>query len=291
LGSTSLSKSFTVTAGAGVLVVVLLDKGTSSTPSGVAPSTLNWNGQTLTRAVTTVDSGSVYRDASIYYVYTPSAGTANITGNLTAIPTCTYLEAYTLSGVNTNVVPLTGAANSVSGTNLAFTVTATANSWVTVGGVLGAYGVAGTVVTGTGGNAGGVYYGNDTSADNCAFAFGYLSGLSGGVDAIAYTWNLTGRTPTANAFVAAAFSPAQIIVPLSSPLITSISLSGTTLSLSAANGTAGGNWILLQSSDLTLPLSQWQTNTTGNFDGSGNLSTNIVNTTTNYQKFYLIKVQ
>ncbi|HTB84169.1 MAG TPA: hypothetical protein VK742_10990 [Candidatus Sulfotelmatobacter sp.] len=291
LGSTSINKSFTVTTGASVLVVVLLDKGTSSTPSGVAPTTLSWNGQTLTRAINTVDTGSIYRDASIYYVYSPPAGTANITGTLTATPTCTYMEAYTLSGVNTNAAPLTGAANSVSGTNLAFTVTATANSWVTVGGVLGAYGVAGTVVAGTGGSAGGVYYGNDTSGDNCAFAFGYLSGLSGGSDTIAYSWNLTGRTPTANAFVGAVFSPAQINLPLSSPLITSISLSGTTLSLSATNGTAGGNWILLQSSDLTLPLSQWQTNTTGNFDGSGNLSTNVANTATNYQKFYLIKVQ
>ena len=43
LGSTSISKSFTVTAGANVLVVVLLDKSSSAT--GVAPTTLNWNGQ------------------------------------------------------------------------------------------------------------------------------------------------------------------------------------------------------------------------------------------------------
>jgi hypothetical protein len=71
----------------------------------------------------------------------------------------------------------------------------------------------------------------------------------------------------------------------------SINLSGTTLSISATNGTVGGSWILLQSSDLTLPLSQWQTNLTGNFDGSGNLSTNIVNTATNRQEFYILKVQ
>jgi hypothetical protein len=38
-------------------------------------------------------------------------------------------------------------------------------------------------------------------------------------------------------------------------------------------------------------LSQWQTNLTGNFDGSGNLSTNIANTATNLQEFYILKVQ
>jgi hypothetical protein len=88
----------------------------------------------------------------------------------------------------------------------------------------------------------------------------------------------------------------QIIVgnaplPPSTPKVTHIGLSGTTLSLSAANGTAGGVWILLQSTNVALPLSQWQTNTAGNFDGGGNLSTNIANTATNLQEFYILKVQ
>src|SRR5580698_10012880 len=46
--STNLSMPFTVTSGANVLVVTLLDK--ISTSGGVAPTTLSWNGQTLTRA-------------------------------------------------------------------------------------------------------------------------------------------------------------------------------------------------------------------------------------------------
>jgi len=212
---------------------------------------------------------------------------------LTATPACTYSEAYTLSGVNTSAVPLTGAANSVSGTNLTFTVTnVPTDSWAAVGGVLGAYGVNGVAVTGTAGNASGVYYGNDTSADNCAFAFGYLSGLSAGTDTIQYTWNLTGRIPTANAFVGAVFGPGAIIIgPAYSPQITNISLDGTTLSVSGTNGTANGSWILLQATNVTLPLSQWQTNCAGDFDRSGNLSTNILNTATNRQEFYILKAQ
>jgi hypothetical protein len=47
----------------------------------------------------------------------------------------------------------------------------------------------------------------------------------------------------------------------------------------------------LQSTNVALPLSQWQTNRAGTFDGSGNLSTNIVNTATNGQEFYILKAQ
>jgi alpha-D-xyloside xylohydrolase len=76
-----------------------------------------------------------------------------------------------------------------------------------------------------------------------------------------------------------------------SPRITNIGLTGTQLSLAAANGTPNGSWALLQSTNLSLPLSQWQTNVTGTFDGSGNLSTNLINTATNFQQFYILKIQ
>jgi hypothetical protein len=85
----------------------------------------------------------------------------------------------------------------------------------------------------------------------------------------------------------------QIIVgnaPPPPPRISNISLTGTALSLSVTNGAAGGPWILLQSTNVALPLSQWQTNITGTFDGSGNLSTNLPNTATNLQEFYRFKV-
>jgi|ERR1017187_4319282 hypothetical protein len=75
------------------------------------------------------------------------------------------------------------------------------------------------------------------------------------------------------------------------PHITSIRLSGTSLSISATNGSTGGSWTLLQSTNLALPLSQWQTTCAGNFDGNGNLSTNIANTTTNGREFYILKAQ
>jgi len=66
-------------------------------------------------------------------------------------------------------------------------------------------------------------------------------------------------------------------------------VSGTTLSLNATNGSANGTWTLLQSTNIAVPFSQWQTNRTGSFDGSGNLSTNIANVVTNSQAFYVLK--
>ena len=92
------------------------------------------------------------------------------------------------------------------------------------------------------------------------------------------------------ALVEAIFSPPVAIIPPSSPQIMGIGVSGLALSISATNGTAGGSWTLLQSPDLAWPLSQWQTNCAGAFDGNGNLSTNIVNTATNGQQFYILKV-
>jgi hypothetical protein len=81
------------------------------------------------------------------------------------------------------------------------------------------------------------------------------------------------------------------VVAASTPHIIGINVSGTTVSLSATNGTPGGPWTLLQSTNVAVPLNQWQTNTTGNFDGSGNVSTIIPNTVTNGQEFYIFKVQ
>jgi hypothetical protein len=90
--------------------------------------------------------------------------------------------------------------------------------------------------------------------------------------------------------VMAATSAQAGFQPASPPHIVGINLGGTSLSISATNGAAGGSWTLLQSTNLMLPLSQWQTNCTGNFDSDGNLSVSITNPATNGQEFYILKV-
>jgi hypothetical protein len=74
------------------------------------------------------------------------------------------------------------------------------------------------------------------------------------------------------------------------PVITSIAVSGPTLTITANNGPANGEFVLLQSANVTLPLAQWTPVLTNSFDGSGNLtlSTNVVNPG-NVQDFYTLR--
>jgi fibronectin-binding autotransporter adhesin len=73
------------------------------------------------------------------------------------------------------------------------------------------------------------------------------------------------------------------------PRLTGLSLTGTTLTISATNGANSGQYTLLQSTNLATPLSQWQTNRVLTFDANGNLTTNLVDVATNGQTFYILK--
>ena len=76
---------------------------------------------------------------------------------------------------------------------------------------------------------------------------------------------------------------------VSTPSFNSVVLSGTSLVVSGTNGTAGTSYEVLTSTNLALPLSQWTTNASSQFDGSGNFSfTNNVNPNSR-QQFYLLK--
>jgi hypothetical protein len=111
-------------------------------------------------------------------------------------------------------------------------------------------------------------------------------------NATAFPLNFPALYGTTATSASGAIKVGNVVVPPSIPQITSIQVGGAGgLNLSATNGTPGGAWALLQSTNVALPLSQWQTNATGTFDGSGNLSTNILNTATNTQEFYILKVQ
>jgi len=73
------------------------------------------------------------------------------------------------------------------------------------------------------------------------------------------------------------------------PQFTAISVNGTTLNVSATNGSNGGQYVLLSTTDLTKPLNQWTPILTNNLDGGGNLnlSTNILNPAVGHQFFML----
>jgi autotransporter-associated beta strand protein len=73
------------------------------------------------------------------------------------------------------------------------------------------------------------------------------------------------------------------------PVITGISINGTTLTITATNGESGAQFILLGSTNLLLPINQWTPMLTNKFNGSGNLnlSTNIVNPSVP-KEFYIL---
>jgi hypothetical protein len=74
--------------------------------------------------------------------------------------------------------------------------------------------------------------------------------------------------------------------------ITSINVSGPTLTLKAANGSTNGVYYLLTSTNVKTPLNQWTRVLTNQFDGNGNLnlSTNIINPT-DVQRFFILQMQ
>jgi uncharacterized repeat protein (TIGR03803 family) len=73
------------------------------------------------------------------------------------------------------------------------------------------------------------------------------------------------------------------------PLITSISVSGTTLNLTATGGVPYGAYTLWESSNVATPVADWTSAVTGTFDNNGNLnlSTNIVSPG-NPDEFYIL---
>lgn len=75
------------------------------------------------------------------------------------------------------------------------------------------------------------------------------------------------------------------------PHITGIKLNGPTLTMTANNGPAGGQFRLVGSTNLTLPKNQWKPILTNNFDSNGdlNLSTNVISLN-NPLEFYLLQV-
>lgn len=109
------------------------------------------------------------------------------------------------------------------------------------------------------------------------------SGLSLGTYPAGYTVSLVDDQTNSSVDV----SVTSLVKP--TPHFTGISVNGTTLAISATNGAMSGRYVLLGTTNLTLPLNQWTPLLTNNFapNGSLNLSTNIVNPALP-QQFYML---
>ncbi len=87
------------------------------------------------------------------------------------------------------------------------------------------------------------------------------------------------------------FNGTFVVGQLPAPTITHALLSGANIVIRGTNNAgAGGTYHLLSSTNLTVPLSNWSTVTSGSFDANGNVnSTNPVNPTTP-RNFYILQV-
>jgi hypothetical protein len=79
--------------------------------------------------------------------------------------------------------------------------------------------------------------------------------------------------------------------PAAQPYITSVSLSGTSLVISGTNGTAGLQFVVLSSTNLMLPLSQWTPIVTNTFTGGSWSTTNTVDPSAPQNFYYLDVLQ
>jgi hypothetical protein len=85
----------------------------------------------------------------------------------------------------------------------------------------------------------------------------------------------------------------DISVYLNLPEITSVSIAGANLVLDEANGLSGNSYVVLTSTNLALPLSQWTPAATNLLSANGNFSITVSNTVSAAlpNRFYILQTQ
>jgi autotransporter-associated beta strand protein len=259
-------------SGSGYLVGAM-----SLTKSGTGTLTLSgantYTGGTTIRGGTLLVNGSIGTNTVIVQTGATLGGIGTITGSLTSGAGATVSP-----GINGGIGRLTVAANAVLNgiTLMKLNRNAATNDVMSVGGKLTYDGTLSLT------NLSGTLAATDTfKLFNAASYSGGFGSITPATPGTGLAWN------TINLTVNGTIGIVSTLVP--TPRITGISLSGTTLTITATNGPLSGRYVLLQSTNMAMPLNQWAPVLTNNFDGSGNLnlSTNIVNPK-NTQAFYIL---
>jgi hypothetical protein len=152
--SSSITNTFTITAGADVLVVstYIRNNAGSDYPSTVS----DWGAQSFTQIAGEFNARVTYAQCDIYYIVSPAPGTQSIVGTDTSGGTVTAMamQVYTLSGVDTTFWPAFYGANKAFGTNVSVTLSAPPDGgWAAFSACYGFNG-GGTTVTSTSGTPG-----------------------------------------------------------------------------------------------------------------------------------------
>jgi hypothetical protein len=221
--------------------------------------------------------------------------------------TFTLANGQTLAGlgsVNGSLVVAAGATLSPAGTNTTIGITTGANP---VGAIAAANGVtlAGTTViklNGSGSNdailaGGNIAYGGTLSLVNISgvplaagnsfqiFSAASYSGLFASINPTTpgpgLAWDLT---QLSSGIIAVMSAPSQ-------PVVSSQAISGGNFIISGTNGFAGRNYVVLTSTNITLPLTSWTPIATNAFENTGAFhATNAINPAL-HRGFYLIQSQ
>ena len=250
--STNISQAFTVSTG-NVLVVNLSYRGTNSIyPAGPGPTNVYWvtGGSTVTQTMTqAVQAGNTAARAfgsSIYYLWNPNPGSGTISGSLPAGCQAQIISAFTLSGVDTNVSPI--VASKIDNTTGSTSITSSTATNVPMGGFASlcaaSVGTSGTGFSASpaGGtatnwwaiNVGGGYWDQ-----------GYIPSLGGGAIAFSCAFGSAGRVH----IVAAVFTPATIVPPVTYTLTANAGLGGTILPASATVSAGGSTNFVITASN------------------------------------------
>ena len=83
----------------------------------------------------------------------------------------------------------------------------------------------------------------------------------------------------------------RAITPVLSPVFGSISPSGSTLIFSGTNGTAGKNYLVLSTTNLALPMTNWEVLATNAFDANGGFNFTNPLSPTNPSEFYILQLE
>ena len=260
-----LDTNLTVSASANTLVVVVTFR--DSTAAIESPATLGWTNATTTNTLTRVvqvesKAASGGRCSAIYYCYNPASGTGfNINGKLSGQPSSSgALVAYTLSGVDTSIVPPPSGSASESSQASDPSVWSTINnvtagSWAAVGGVIAESDSIHTINATNSGAATGTPVLTVTSSgfsSSSTATMGYISSIAGGSDLFTYSFS-PDNTDTALAVA--------LFAPVAGPVITAQPQNATAFSggaspaifAVAANGTSlSYQWYSSSSSSLPL---------------------------------------
>jgi fibronectin-binding autotransporter adhesin len=234
---------------------ISINSGAMLDVSGRSDKTLTLvSGQTLVGGVGTNGPGTI----NGLLVVSPGATVAPGTGS-TNIGTLSVISNATLSGATVMKISATGGNDQIDAAG------------ITYGGTLVVNNFSGAVTNGQSFQLFVATNGN------------YNAGTFGSVtlpSATGLTWT---NTLTTNGRITAG------VVVAGQPGITNVVLSGTSLVISGTNGTTGFQFVVLTSTNLVLPLSQWTPIVTNTFTG-GNFSVTITVDPSVPQNFYMLKM-